>query len=247
MKNEMFNQMLSLPHEFRTEMEKYITESNGTFVWKMQNFTRFVPRQSLSRFLCRAELFKKILNLHGSIIELGVLGGFGLCSWAQLSSIYEPMNVNRKVIGFDTFRGFPSVSDNDTEAAVIGDMACDSYEEILTFAKLFNTNRFFGNIEKIELVKGDILETIPAFLAENPHIVISLIYLDVDLYMPTKTALSYFLPRIPKGGVIAFDELNVREWKGESIALNEVIGFDKLKIERFGFEPNMSFAVIGNT
>ena len=244
MKKEMFDQMLSLPQDFRSELEKYIAESDGTFVWKMQNFTRFVPRQSMSRFLCRAELFKKILNIHGSVIEMGVLGGFGLCSWAQLSAIYEPMNVNRKVIGFDTFSGFPSVSDNDTEIAVIGDMACDSYEEILTFTKLFDKNRFFGSIEKIELVKGDVMETIPAFLSENQHIVISLLYLDIDLYLPTKVALSHFLPRMPKGSVIAFDELNVKEWKGESIALNEVIGFDKLRIERFGFETNMAFAVI---
>jgi len=74
--------------------------------------------------------------------------------------------------------------------------------------KLYDRNRPIGHIPRVELVKGDAVQSIPAFIAENDHTVVALLYLDFDLYEPTKAALDAFLPRMPKGAVIAFDELN---------------------------------------
>ena len=62
-----------------------------------------------AKFLTKYELFKQILNVNGSIVEAGVLHGGGTLAWAKLSSILEPTNHTRKIIGFDTFEGFPSV------------------------------------------------------------------------------------------------------------------------------------------
>ena len=53
---------------------------------KISNFTKFVPRQNLTYFLAKYEIFKKILNVNGSIIECGVLFGGGLMTFAQLSA-----------------------------------------------------------------------------------------------------------------------------------------------------------------
>ena len=58
----------------------------------------------------------------------------------------------------------------------------------------------------------------------NKHILISLLYLDMDLHEPTKVALQYFLPRMAKGSIIAFDELNYKKFPGETIAMLEEIG-----------------------
>jgi hypothetical protein len=46
----------------------------------------------------------------------------------------------------------------------------------------------------------------------------------MDVYEPTKTALKYFLPRMAKGSIIAFDELNFKSFPGETIAVLEEIG-----------------------
>jgi hypothetical protein len=43
-------------------------------------------------------------------------------------------------------------------------------------------------------------------------------------------ALQNFRPRIPKGGVIVFDELNSELWHGETIAVMEEIGIANLRI-----------------
>ena len=89
--------------------EKY----EGKLSDKLNNFEKYVRRQALARFLARYELFKLTKNVKGSIVECGVHYGGGLMAWAKLSSILEPYAIHRKVIGFDTFEGFPNVSDED--------------------------------------------------------------------------------------------------------------------------------------
>jgi len=61
---------------------------------------------------------------------------------------------------------------------------------------------------------------------------------------PTKVALEYFLPRMPKGSVIAFDELDNPLWPGETLAMVEKFSSDPIKIQRLPFDPYIGFAVL---
>jgi hypothetical protein len=234
--------------QFRISLEDYYGRSIGSHVEKLQNFSKYVPTQDLRKFICRYELFKKILEVHGSIIECGVLYGGGLMTWAQLSEILEPLNHLRNIIGFDTFTGFVSICEKDKTGTAVqgkkGGLAIDVYEDLLESIKLYNRNRFLKHIEKVKLVKGDIGETLPQYLEGNPHLVVSLLYLDFDIFEPTVIALRYLKPRIPKGGIIAFDELNHEVWPGETIAVMQEIGIPNLKVERFPFGSTMSYAVM---
>lgn len=238
-----------LPDAYRNALESYFNESPGTSAWKLQNFPKYVPRQSLTRFIVRYEIFKKILNIQGSIVEIGVLDGASLMSWAQFSAIFEHLNYQRRVIGFDVFGGFPSAGDNDKTGESLkmyeeGKMSLDSFDDIKRSIEIFDKNRFISSIPKVILVKGDVKETAPDFIEKNPETIVSLLYLDVNLYEPTKAALDAFLPRMPKGSVIVFDELNDRGLPGETIALLNSIDIKKLRIERFTYDTKISFAVI---
>jgi len=148
-------------------------------------------------------------------------------AWAQFSAIFEPVNHQRRIVGFDTFRGFPALSrqDRSSESADArpGGLAVDSYDHLEQCVALFDRNRFVGHVPKVELVRGDATKTIPAYLKENPQLIVSLLYLDFDIYEPTLSALRHFLPRMPKGAVIAFDELNLKDWRGESTAVLEAL------------------------
>jgi hypothetical protein len=234
---------------FQESIGKHFENGSGSTLDKLRNFPRFVPRQSLSLFLAKHELFKKIVNIHGNIVECGVFQGGGLFSWAQFSAIHEPVNHGRRIIGFDTFSGFPSigkkdVSKYDDSFKSTGSLRFDKLAELEDGIRLFDLNRPIGHIPKIECVKGDAIRTIPRFLKQNPHTVVALLYLDFDLHKPTMTAIKNFLPRMPKGAIIAFDELNQSTWPGETIAVMNTIGIPKLKIERFDFTPALSYAVI---
>src|SRR3954471_8911394 len=95
---------------------------------KLEAFPRFSSKRSLARFLCRQELFRKVIDVNGAIVECGVFNGAGLFTWAQLSNIYEPVNYNRKVIGLGAFGGFPSVSERDGADFGAGDLRGESRE-----------------------------------------------------------------------------------------------------------------------
>ena len=234
--------------EFYAQLEKYFDNSIGSTLDKLSNFTKYVPRQDLTVFLAKYEIFKKVLSVKGVIIECGVFLGGGLMTFAKLSSILEPTNHRRKIIGFDTFSGFPGITKSDkgssSDFARKKGLAVDSYKDLQKCISLFDLNRFIGHIPKVNLVKGDISKTAPKFLRDNPQTVVSLLYLDADIYKPTKVALKEFLPRMPKGAIVAFDELDNDNWVGETVATIESIGLHKLRIERSIFEPNISYAVL---
>lgn len=228
---------------------EYFTSSPLPISNKLQAFTKYVRRQDIARFLAKNEIFKLQLDVPGVIIECGVYTGGGLMTFAQLSAIYEPYNHTRKIIGFDTFTGFPNMSNNDK--ATEADLQQNNLstfdgieEEILQAVRLFDLNRPLRHIPKVEIIKGDALITIPMFVKQNPQIIISLLYLDFDLYEPTKIALQQFLPRIPKGGIVAFDELNCPNYPGETLALVEMLGVNNLKLRKTIFDPWISYAVI---
>lgn len=230
------------------EIDRIYRESGESDYLKLINFPRFVPRQALSKFLCRYEIFKKVLNIQGSIVECGVLSGGSLFSFAQFSAILEPVNHQRKIIGFDTFEGFPRLHQHDEKGTSsnleVGGYSGAQYEDLLKSVQAFDDNRFLSHIPKIELIKGDASRTIPKYVEQNPHLVVSLLYLDIDLYEPTKCALKYFKSRMPKGAVIIFDELNCDTFPGETIAVQEELGLNSLKIERFAFDTNISYTIL---
>ena len=213
---------------------------------KLDNFPKYIRRQRLTRLLSLYEIFKKVLDVKGSIVECGVFRGFGLMSWANFSAILEPANLTRRVYGFDSFSGFPTVGRKDKNATLnveAGQLNSDSFEELKELIGIYDSNRFLGHVNKVELVKGDVVKTIPEFIAKNRHLMVSLLFLDMDLYEPTKAAIENFYPRMPKGAVIAFDELDNPIWPGETEALLDTIGAGALKIQRLDFDPYIGYAV----
>jgi len=233
--------------DYYRRLNEYYAASAGSNVDKLRAFPKFVPVAELGRFLARSRIFERVLTVPGSVVECGVFGGGGLMTWATLSAILEPLNHVRRVIGFDTFEGFVAAGPKDAASsdnpnAVAGGLAADMAEDIAQSAAIFDVYRPLGHIRKVELVKGDALSTIPRYLDENPHLVVSLLYLDFDLYEPTRCALERFVPRMPKGAVIAFDQLNHRAWPGETAALLDTLGIRALRLERFPFQPQIAFA-----
>jgi hypothetical protein len=214
---------------------------------KLENFPKYVRRQHLKRFLALYEIFKLILPVKGSIVECGVFRGFGVMSWAKLSAMLEPENLTRRIYGFDTFEGFPAVNKKDENPLAMptkGALYASSYEELMSLIQEYDHDRFLGHIDKVHLIKGDVLETIPHFVSEHSHLMVSLLFLDFDLYEPTKVAIENFLPRMPKGAIIAFDELDNPMWPGETLALLESIGMNKFSIRRFEWDPYIGYAVL---
>ena len=213
---------------------------------RLENFPKYVRRQHLKRFLAMYEVFKLALPVKGSVVECGVFKGFGVMAWAKLSAMLEPENLTRRIYAFDTFAGFPNVSDKDASSVAApheGALYADSYAELQALIVEHDRDRFLGHIDKVHLIKGDVVETVPRFLEAQPHLVVSLLFLDLDLYEPTRVALRHFLPRMPRGAVLAFDQLDNPMWPGETLALLEEIGM-RVRLRRLEWDPYMAYAVL---
>lgn len=234
---------------FSRAMNEYFSSGMGTNMDKLRNFTKYVPRQTLTTFLAKNALFQYALGVHGYIIECGVYLGAGLMTWGQLSAIYETINHTRRIVGFDTFEGFSGISEKDRSDQQLdfmkkGGLSANSYEDLQYCIQLYNLNRPIGHIPRVELQAGDAVKTIPEYVRNNQHLVVAMLYLDFDVYEPTKVALENFVPRMPKGAVIAFDELNQAAWPGETLAVMETVGLRNLRIQRFSYAPALSFAIL---
>jgi len=210
---------------------------------KIIDFPKYAPNNSVKQFLIRYELIKLIKDVPGDIIECGVCGGRGLISLLHSHLILEPNYFYRKIIGFDTFCGFVGLSENDNlDKNKKGDFCFSNYDEILNLGKL-HTEFMYENFNKIELIKGNAEETIPKYIDDNKHMLVSLLYLDFDLYLPTKIALEYILPRMPRGSVVVFDEIHYDRFPGETIALLEKFNINKHYIKNI-LNSNVNYFIL---
>lgn len=212
----------------------------------LDNLGLYLTRQSLSRINFIQTLYKMIVPVHGIVMEFGVRWGQNMALFSVLRGIHEPFNYNRRIIGFDTFKGFPAVSAEDGNAIKEGDYTVttgwkEELEKILSFHE---QNAPISHKKKYELCDGDATITLPNFLKTHPETVIALAYFDFDLYQPTKVCLEAILPHITKGSILAFDELNCPEFPGETLAVREVLGLSRYAIQRDPSNPLMSYIVI---
>ena len=202
----------------------------------------FSHRIIISDMLARIMLFKKILNISGSIIECGVANGNSLMLYAYMSELLEPFAINRKIVGFDTFEGFRSISSDKDPKDISNKDFSDSKEDIIKNAiELYDMKRPLGHMNRIEIIKGNAVTKIPEYVKNHPELTCALLYLDFDIYKPTKVALESLLPLVAKGGIVAFDEFNYDKFSGETLAAKEVLNINDRKLKRFNFSPFIAY------
>jgi hypothetical protein len=214
--------------------------------WNIHNLVS-LNRLALSRIIYYHELYQKIIHIPGVICEFGVQWGATLAILQNLRGMYEPYNHTRKIYGFDTFEGFPTIDSKDGAQPKIGDYRSspsheDTLEEILSIHETFCP---LSHIKKYEIVKGDASETIDTWLEKNPHAIVSMAIFDMDVYKPTKDVLEKIIPRLTKGSLLIFDELNCQVFPGETIAVQEVLGLNNLKLNRHPHQSYCAWAVYG--
>jgi hypothetical protein len=205
----------------------------------------FLKRQELSKILFFNELYQKILDIHGIIIEFGCRWGQNLVSFNNLRGIYEPYNYNRRLIGFDTFKGFVNtdVKDGNNEIISEGSFSVSkNYEAYLSdVLRLHEQECPLAHIHKNQIKKGDAPVELEKYLNENPQTIIAFAWFDFDVYKPTRECLALIKPYLTRGSILGFDELNDPKFPGETLALKEFADLNSLKIKRNRFAGMQSY------
>ncbi len=193
----------------------------------------------IPKLLAHYELYKRIVNLPGHVIEFGVFKGVSLIQWLTFREILESP-FSRKVIGFDMFGEFPKdlKLDSDINYATKHDEISGTGipKEDLEF---YLEGKKFQNYE---LVKGDITLTLKDYLQRFPEYRFSLVHIDVDVYKPSKAILDLIIPHIVKGGILVFDDYGTVV--GETLAVEENSILQNYRIEKLPISHIPAFIVI---
>ena len=214
----------------------------------LSNLGLFLNSKSLARILFMQHLYEKIVDVQGVVFDLGTRWGQNLSVFAACRGLYEPFNRHRKLVGFDSFAGFPSVSEKDGSSdlmkagnVTVTDDYIDYLDRIMAFQEGDNP---LSHIKKYELVAGDASVKVEEYFEAHPETIVSLAYFDFDIYEPTKKCLELIRPRLVKGSVLGFDELNDPDSPGETLALMETFGLNNIKLCRHRYTSRVSYFVV---
>lgn len=235
------NPQTRLPHESpqearsRRTLTELLHESPIPPEELIDNLGLYLGRKQLMDLLAMDSLYKMIKDIPGTITEFGPRWGRHLSVLTALRALYEPYNVHRRIIGFDTFAGFPDVTDVDQgsrHARVGGLSVTPGYEDYLdrVLATQESTEPL-SHVRRTYTCAGDVRQTLPEYLAANPQTIIAMAYFDLDLYEPTRDVLTMIQPYLAEGSVLAFDQIGHAKWPGETIALREVLGTTGTQLE----------------
>ena len=200
-------------------------------------------RQQFASSLFRIKIFEYVQNVKGSIVECGVHQGNHLMLFYHLLLAYEPTAFNDKIIGFDTFDGFRSISKKDPKMYSKSDFNNTDYKFLKDLIEINRLNDVVKHIPRVELIMGDAVKTIPKYVRENKSLIIRLLFLDFDLYKPTIVALENLYKLVPSGGIIAFSEVGTEKWHGETTAIKEFFGDMSIELKKFSFDPFQSYYI----
>ena len=196
------------------------------------------PRR-FSKFITHLDLFRRTSDLRGEIVELGVFKGNSLFRWLKFRDLLE-YTYSRKIVAFDMFGDFPNTSfDLDKKERQLfidetnGGVGI-SLAELNYYLEYLNLNK------NLDLIQGDILETLPEYCQNNPQLKISLLHIDVDLYEATKIGLENLFDKVVKGGVIVFDDYG--DFAGANKAIDDYLS-GKYEIKKMPYSHNISYII----
>jgi len=182
------------------------------------------------------EIYKKN-NLKSDIVEIGSGSGRSLSYILfNLLEDYEFFSKNKiKYHGFDSFEGYPKNINGEIKTFENKNNWSFSSEEYLN-ENLIKLN-FDPKIisEFVKLYKGYFDKTLDKLETEQ----IGILHLDCNLYSSTILSLEKLYDKVEKGGLVVFDEYigpeDIVKWPGASKAIDEYLGDDKKKIQKYKF------------
>lgn len=213
-------------------------------VWVFENaYHWFSAPSRMDKVLAQYELYKRITSLPGHILELGVYKANSLIRLAGFRRLLET-ETSRNIVAFDAFGKFPIPEDNAGDQAKQDRDYIRYFENVggdgLSLEEVHAILNLKG-IENIELVDGDILETLPKWVEHNPQVRIALLHIDLDVYKPAKLAMNLLWSRMVPGGLVIFDDYGAVA--GETQAIDEFLRCEGVGIEKMPYYSVPSYVV----
>lgn len=216
-----------------------ITLPDFTKKWDYENaFYLTSEPVRLAKLMAHYELYRLSQKLPGAIVECGVFKGASLIRFRTFEEVFN--HSRRQTIAFDSFGKFPPTSysaDRPRLKKYIAEAGADS----ISTSQLRQVFRRKNLGSKVQLVKGNIVTTVPAYVRSHPQLKISLLHIDTDVFEPAVVILEYLFPRLVKGGVLVLDDYG--KFPGETKAVNDYLGKKKKFIKHFSFAKSPHYYI----
>lgn len=211
-------------------------------------FNTFMISSDLKVFgklLARTQLFERVKDVPGDIVECGVFKGTGIFTFLKLKRYFCP-NTYKKVIGFDFFNSkelTSTLSDQDKEAMTTL-FKGRNFEHGISFKDEldFSIKKSGFDDHEYELIAGNISKSLVEFTETRPGARISLLYLDLDLDIPTYDTLTALWDRVSSGGIVVFDEYAYHNWS-ESNGVDRFFLDKNIKIHSLNFFAPSAYVI----
>lgn len=226
--------------KFWKELTQLVNENNLDIKFISENINSFTMRRHTNQTLAYYELFKKIVDVPGSILEFGVFYGNGLFTWLNLLETFIPTDRGRKVFGFDDMAGYDRELDTTDFMGVKyienvrGDFSINK-STITKLVDLHNSDNLVPNDKRCLVIDGDVTNTFSIFRENNPGVRACLVNIDLNLYKPTEFVLNSAWQILVKGGLMVFRGYGNKPWEGESKAVDEFFANYNCKFETISF------------
>jgi hypothetical protein len=190
----------------------------------------FVRGSLLARIVATGEIYKAIVGIPGAIFDVGTWRGQTAVLCENFRAIYEPLNLNRRIVAFDTFEGYAGFGAEDTATDLHRDgtyrVGGDYRAYLERLLRLHEESNVLGhNSGKHTLVAGDIRETLPGWFETRKNELVALAFLDVNAVEPTRIAVEAIWPRLVPGGMLAVWQLTRSDVPAEGfVYLTSILG-----------------------
>jgi Macrocin-O-methyltransferase (TylF) len=202
-------------------------------------------------------LIPKLEQIDGDIVEFGVWQGASLATSAL---ILKRLNSAKKIFGYDTFEGFPSIEKSDefenfVEMAAKGQISKEHFEKIKLNAKHlasqqikldprtissssdFSSTSLGAVEEKLEYLNvRDLITLVVVDVTQLEEFQlpekISLALVDLDLFAGYQRVLPMIWDKLSPGGMIYLDEYYSLKFPGPRLAVDEFSSFIGVKPQK---------------
>lgn len=246
--NGLHNNTSLIQEKSRDKLRRLFAERPFSDELLLTKFGIFACSSALAKIFFLHEAYSNILKLPGDIYVYGVWLGQDVVVFESLRAMMEPYNASRKIVAFDTFEGYESISSADQVSNVVkedGYAVPDKYEEYLAEVLAYHrSENAMGHAVTHKLIKGDVTKTSSEYVDTHPESMVAMAYFDMALYKPTLSALQSISERLMPGSILVFDELNDPRYPGETIAFREWSKDRNLEISRSSILPDRTFVTM---
>lgn len=173
-------------------------------------------------------------HIEGDVVECGVWRGGAMMLAADTLNFLEEKE--KKVWLYDTFSGMTQPSEVDIDSngrSALSEMSKKTRANNFVdwcFADIKDVTQNMQNtsfpMERVRIVKGNVLTTIPANVPEK----ISILRLDTDWFDSTKHEIEHLFPRLQSGGILIIDDYGT--WSGSKKAIDEYFSSKNIFLQR---------------